>query len=128
MRVLRRGRRNQHARRVRSPSRPRLLPQRFPLPTRSAPAGQAVKQPTKKVGNLRARQFVGQDVLRRLSRRLGEGAFNGALTARVGVAGITLVRPLPFIEAKPPRVRDILGEVLRRSGDPAQASPDTAKS
>ena len=73
-------------------------------------------------------QFVGQDVLRRLSRRLGEGAFNGALTARVGVAGITLVRPLPFIEAKPPRVRDILGEVLRRSGDPAQASPDTAKS
>ena len=30
-------------------------------------------------------QFLGQDLLRRLSRRLGEGAFNGALTARIGV-------------------------------------------
>ncbi len=26
-------------------------------------------------------QFLGQDLLRRLSRRLGEGVFNGALTA-----------------------------------------------
>ena len=31
-------------------------------------------------------QFLGQDVLRRLSRRLGEGAFNGALTARANPA------------------------------------------
>lgn len=58
-------------------------------------------------------QFLGQDVLRRLSRRLGEGAFNGALTARVGVAAIAVIRPLPFLQAKPLRVRDILGEVLR---------------
>jgi hypothetical protein len=35
-------------------------------------------------------QFVGQDVLRRLSRRLGEGAFNGALTARLGVVAVEL--------------------------------------
>ena len=48
-------------------------------------------------------QFIGQDVLRRLSRRLGEGAFNGALTARIGVAAIGTVRPLPFIEAPPIR-------------------------
>ena len=58
-------------------------------------------------------QFLGQDLLRRLSRRLGEGAFNGALTARIGVAAIDVIRPLPFITAKPPRVRDILGEVLK---------------
>jgi putative membrane protein len=58
-------------------------------------------------------QFLGQDVLRRLSRRLGEGAFNGALTARIGLAAIQVVRPLPFLAAKPPRVRDVLGEVLR---------------
>jgi putative membrane protein len=58
-------------------------------------------------------QFLGQDLLRRLSRRLGEGAFNGALTARVGVAAIQVIRPLPFLAAKPPRVRDVLGEVLR---------------
>jgi len=58
-------------------------------------------------------QFVGQDILRRLSRRLGEGAFNGALTARIGVAAIEVIRPLPFLAARRPRVREVLGEVLR---------------
>jgi putative membrane protein len=58
-------------------------------------------------------QFVGQDILRRLSRRLGEGAFNGALTARIGVAAIDVIRPLPFLAARRPRVRDVLGEALR---------------
>ena len=58
-------------------------------------------------------QFLGQDLLRRLSRRLGEGAFNGALTARVGVAAMEVIRPMPFLIAKPPRMRDVLGEVLR---------------
>jgi len=58
-------------------------------------------------------QFLGQDILRRLSRRLGEGAFNGALTARIGIAAIDVVRPLPFLAVKPPRVRDVLGEVLK---------------
>jgi putative membrane protein len=58
-------------------------------------------------------QFLGQDVLRRLSRRLGEGAFNGALTARIGIAAINVIRPLPFLAAKPPRVRDVLAEALR---------------
>jgi len=58
-------------------------------------------------------QFLGQDILRRLSRRLGEGAINGALTARVGIAAIAVARPLPFRAVKPPRVRDVLGEVLK---------------
>jgi putative membrane protein len=58
-------------------------------------------------------QFLGQDMLRRLSRRLGEGAFNGTLTARIGVAALAVIRPLPFLKAKPPRVRDILAEVLK---------------
>ena len=58
-------------------------------------------------------QFLGQDVLRRLSRRLGEGAFNGALTARVGVAAIHVTRPLPYIEAEPARIRDLLPDALR---------------
>lgn len=53
-------------------------------------------------------QFFGQDVLRRLSRRLGEGAFNGALTARLGAAALDVIRPLPFIEAPPVRARDIV--------------------
>jgi putative membrane protein len=58
-------------------------------------------------------QFLGQDILRRLSRRLGEGAFNGALTARIGIAAIEVIRPLPFLAAKRPRAREVLGEVLR---------------
>lgn len=58
-------------------------------------------------------QFLGQDLLRRLSRRLGEGAFNGALTARIGVTALEVIRPLPFLAAKPPRIRDILAEALR---------------
>jgi putative membrane protein len=58
-------------------------------------------------------QFLGQDLLRRLSRRLGEGAFNGALTARIGVTALDVIRPLPFLSSRPPRVRDILAEALK---------------
>src|SRR5262245_4876387 len=59
-------------------------------------------------------QFLGQDLLRRLSRRLGEGAFNGALTARVGTAAVHVCRPLPFLDASPLRARDVVGELFRR--------------
>ena len=64
-------------------------------------------------------QFLGQDLLRRLSRRLGEGVFNGALTARIGTAAIEVTRPLPFLDAEPVRVRDLLPELLRRPNNPA---------
>jgi putative membrane protein len=70
-------------------------------------------------------QFLGQDVLRRLSRRLGEGAFNGALTARIGTAAVEVTRPLPFIEATPVRARDIVAEMMRRApADAGKASQD----
>ncbi|MBX9861520.1 MAG: TIGR01620 family protein [Hyphomicrobium sp.] len=59
-------------------------------------------------------QFLGQDLMRRLSRRLGEGAFNGALTARIGTAAIDVTRPMPFLDTDPIRVRDLLPELLRR--------------
>jgi putative membrane protein len=58
-------------------------------------------------------QFVGQDVLRRLSRRLGEGAFNGALTARLGVVAVEVTRPLPNLDSEPLRVREIFSELVR---------------
>lgn len=57
-------------------------------------------------------QFLGQDFIRRLSRRLGEGAFNGALTARLGVVAIELTRPCPYIEAKPLRARHVVAELF----------------
>lgn len=63
-------------------------------------------------------QFLGQDLLRRLSRRLGEGVFNGALTARIGTAAIEVTRPLPFLDAPRIRVRDLLPELYRRPGPP----------
>jgi putative membrane protein len=69
-------------------------------------------------------QFLGQDLLRRLSRRLGEGIFNGALTARIGTAAIEVTRPLPFIEARPVRARDFLLELTRRR---ETAAPPGAK-
>jgi putative membrane protein len=70
-------------------------------------------------------QFLGQDVLRRLSRRLGEGAFNGALTARLGVTAVEVTRPLPFLDAEPLRVREIFAELFKslRGGDKSDASP-----
>ena len=58
-------------------------------------------------------QFLGHDLLRRLSRKLGEGAFNGAMTARIGTAAILVIRPMPFLDAPPVRVRDFLGELFR---------------
>ncbi len=60
-------------------------------------------------------QFLGQDLVRRLSRRAGEGVFNGALTARIGIAAIDVCRPLPFIEAKPPRFRDFAVEIFKKN-------------
>jgi putative membrane protein len=58
-------------------------------------------------------QFVGQDLLRRLSRRLGEGAFNGALTARLGVVAVGIIRPLPYLDSEPLRMREIFAELVR---------------
>ena len=66
-------------------------------------------------------QFLGQDLLRRVSRRLGEGVFNGTLTARVGTAAIAVIRPLPFLDGEAPRLRDMVGELLKRDRIAAQA-------
>lgn len=59
-------------------------------------------------------QFLGQDLVRRLSQRLGEGVFNGTLTARVGTAALSVCRPLPFLETPEPRLRDVVKEVFRK--------------
>jgi putative membrane protein len=60
-------------------------------------------------------QFLGQDLVRRLSRRLGEGIFNAALTARIGAAAIEVIRPLPYLEAPRIRARDFITEIVRWS-------------
>jgi len=78
-------------------------------------------------------QFLGQDIVRRLSRRLGEGAFNGALTARLGIVAIELIRPCPYIKATPLRARHVVAELfpefnaselMSRAVGGKRASPD----
>lgn len=56
-------------------------------------------------------QLIGHKLMAKLSARLGEGLFNGALTARIGLAAIEVCRPLPFIEVKQPRLRDLIVEI-----------------
>lgn len=60
-------------------------------------------------------QLVGQGLTARLSARLGEGMVNGAFTVRIGLAAVDVLRPLPYLEASPPRVRDFLADVFRKA-------------
>ncbi|MGM0586136.1 MAG: TIGR01620 family protein [Pseudomonadota bacterium] len=55
---------------------------------------------------------LGAGVLSRVSRRLGEGLVNGALTARIGVAAIEVCRPLPFSALPAPRARRLAARAL----------------
>jgi putative membrane protein len=56
-------------------------------------------------------QLVGHGLTAKLSARLGEGLFNGALTTRIGLAAIDVCRPLPYIEVVRPRFRELVAEV-----------------
>lgn len=61
-------------------------------------------------------QLVGHGLAARLSARLGEGVLNGLLTARLGITAIAVTRPLPYIGAPRPDVRDLVGDALLRAG------------
>jgi putative membrane protein len=56
-------------------------------------------------------QMLGHGLTAKLSARLGEGLFNGALTTRIGIAAIDVCRPLPYIEVQRPRFRELVAEV-----------------
>lgn len=53
--------------------------------------------------------IVGKGLLGRLSARFGEGAVNGILTSRIGLAAMDVCRPIP--SGKP--AREALGKLLR---------------
>lgn len=57
--------------------------------------------------------LVGGGVLGKLSRRFGEGAVNGALTARVGVAALEVCRPLPFVARPKPGASGLVLKALK---------------
>jgi putative membrane protein len=65
------------------------------------------------IGDDFIQQLVGHGLTARLSARLGEGIMNGAFTGRIGIAAIDLCRPLPFIEAERPRLRDFIAELRK---------------
>ena len=58
-------------------------------------------------------EVIGQGLAARLSAKLGEGVVNGLMTARLGLAALDVLRPLPFTGTRRPRVSDVLSEISR---------------
>jgi putative membrane protein len=62
-------------------------------------------------------QLLGHGIAVKLSARLGEGVLNGMLMARLGLAAMDTIRPLPFTVLPRPTLRDLMGELVRSYGD-----------
>ncbi|GAB5378492.1 MAG: hypothetical protein AcusKO_49540 [Acuticoccus sp.] len=58
-------------------------------------------------------EVIGKGIAAKLSAKLGEGIVNGLMTARLGLAALDVLRPLPFVATHRPRVNEILGEIAR---------------
>lgn len=71
------------------------------------------------VGDSLIQQLVGHGLAAKLSARLGEGVINGLMTARVGIAAMDIVRPLPFDAVRRPGIGDFMSELTRIGGKPA---------
>jgi putative membrane protein len=54
---------------------------------------------------------LGRGLIGRLSARFGEGAVNGIMTARIGLAALDICRPLPFITRPKPGLAEFLQQV-----------------
>jgi len=67
------------------------------------------------VGDNLLQQIFGLGVAARISAKLGEGVLNGLMTARFGLAAITVCRPLPFIGLEPPRLGEVAGEIVKKA-------------
>lgn len=63
------------------------------------------------IGDGIAQQVLGHGLASKVSARLGEGVINGLMTARIGIAAMDLLRPLPFKAVKRPGVSDFLGDL-----------------
>jgi putative membrane protein len=59
-------------------------------------------------------QVLGHGLAAKLSQRLGEGILNGLLTARLGLAAIEVIRPLPFTGLPRPSLTDLAKDLLRK--------------
>jgi len=65
-------------------------------------------------GDSLIQQVLGHGIAARVSIRLGEGVLNGLLTARLGLAAIEVIRPLPFAALARPTLTDVAGNLVRR--------------
>lgn len=79
-----------------------------------AVASHLVVTGTMAAGETLVQQIVGPGLAARISARLGEGVVNGLMTARIGLSAMDVARPLPFIETKRPRLRDLVGDAVAR--------------
>jgi putative membrane protein len=62
-------------------------------------------------GDSLASEILGHGLAARLSARLGEGVINGLLTARIGIAAISVCRPAPFVSGSGPSVKEFMVEL-----------------
>lgn len=69
-------------------------------------------------GDSLVQQVLGHGVAAKLSTRLGEGVLNGLLTARLGLAAIDVVRPLPFDALPRPAFAALTSELIRGERKP----------
>jgi putative membrane protein len=67
------------------------------------------------VGDSLMQQVLGLGLAARISAKLGEGVLNGLMTARFGLAALSVCRPLPFIREEPPKIGDVAGELVSRA-------------
>jgi putative membrane protein len=68
------------------------------------------------VGDGIVQQVLGHGLASKLSARLGEGVVNGLMTARIGIAAMDLLRPLPFKALRRPGIGDFVGDIAGGKG------------
>ncbi len=56
---------------------------------------------------------LGKGLAGRLSARFGEGVLNGVLTARIGLAALEQVRPMPFSAVERPGLRELAAALVK---------------
>jgi putative membrane protein len=64
------------------------------------------------IGDTLLQQIIGHGVAARLSAKLGEGVVNGLMTARIGLSAIDVCRPLPFLAAARPQLKDLTTDLV----------------
>lgn len=78
-------------------------------------------------GHAVIQQVIGQGLAARLSAKLGEGVLNGLMTARFGLAALTVCRPMPFVESAPPTLSDVAAGLMTGSQEEQAEQDPTAR-